>query len=329
MVTRALAIVLASSVALAACQGERTGDRTTSGSGTGSGTATGSEAPRVDAGGGFGDRDADVAALPEDAGPKPDEPDVPDPGKVIAELGAIPAWQAVIERAQLLARRGERGVVYGRLGPPILVPGPPPPPTEAGVPLVDAGMVPSPYVWLIDDTEGNGSLGIRVKLGALAAKAKEGDRVAIGGAWTLDEERHWYWSAEALEAVPAATPGEFNDPPPPAPTHAIPNGNLPAGVRMISLARDNDLVYFQLVGPAPVNDGDGWPIADQLGNPVVALLVLPGERSSYGAQDMRAPDERWQLKRGQTYWVRIGKIRKRAPDKPAVINARTAPVRVN
>jgi hypothetical protein len=46
---------------------------------------------------------------------------------------------------------------------------------------------------------------------------------------------------------------------------------------------------------------------------------------------MRAPDERWQLKRGQTYWVRIGKIRKRgtpADPKPALINARTAPVRV-
>jgi len=43
---------------------------------------------------------------------------------------------------------------------------------------------------------------------------------------------------------------------------------------------------------------------------------------------MRTADERWVLKRGQTYWVRIGKIRKRAVDKPAVINARTAPIRV-
>jgi hypothetical protein len=60
---------------------------------------------------------------------------------------------------------------------------------------------------------------------------------------------------------------------------------------------------------------------------------------------MRAADERWTLKRGQTYWVRIGKIRKRdksderrtrsgaeggaqVGDKPALINARTAPIRV-
>ena len=40
-------------------------------------------------------------------------------------------------------------------------------------------------------------------------------------------------------------------------------------------------------------------------------MNLPGERASYGGQDMRPPDERWQLRRGQTYWVRIGKLRKR------------------
>jgi len=44
---------------------------------------------------------------------------------------------------------------------------------------------------------------------------------------------------------------------------------------------------------------------------------------------MRAADERWTLKRAQTYWVRIGKIRKLKPTEPANINARTAPVRVN
>jgi len=64
-------------------------------------------------------------------------------------------------------------------------------------------------------------------------------------------------------------------------------------------------------------------------DPTFALLNLPGERPSFGGQDLRTPDERWQLKRGQTYWVRIGKIRRPSPDKPALINARTAPVRVN
>ncbi len=69
-------------------------------------------------------------------------------------------------------------------------------------------------------------------------------------------------------------------------------------------------------------------MADELGNPVYALLNLPGERASYGAQDMRSADERWQLKRGVTYVVRIGPVHKHGPDKPATINARTAPVRV-
>jgi hypothetical protein len=43
---------------------------------------------------------------------------------------------------------------------------------------------------------------------------------------------------------------------------------------------------------------------------------------------MRQPDERWVLKRAQTYALRIGKLRKRGADKPILINARTAPVRV-
>jgi hypothetical protein len=106
------------------------------------------------------------------------------------------------------------------------------------------------------------------------------------------------------------------------------SGDLPQGARPISLAKENDQVYFQLVGPAPAIDGDGWPVADENGNPVYALLNLPGERPSYGAQDLRAPDERWQLRRGQTYALRIGHIHKHGPDKPATINARTAPVRV-
>src|SRR5688572_7496477 len=110
--------------------------------------------------------DADEPPLVDaDAGPaKLEEPEPPDPGKLIAELGAIPAWQAVVDRAQLLARRKQRGVVYGTVGSPILVPGPPPTPSDAGV-VPDAGMVASPYMWLICDTDGNGALGIIVTLG--------------------------------------------------------------------------------------------------------------------------------------------------------------------
>jgi hypothetical protein len=188
----------------------------------------------------------------------------------------------------------------------------------------DARLIATPYVWLIDDTEGNGALGIRIALGD---KAKPGDRIAAGGAWQLDGERRWYWKPDAIQHLPPAPAIEPKDPPAPAPSHTIATGPLPPGARTAGVARDNDAIYFQLVGPVPQSDGDGWQIADQLGSPIALVLNLPGERSSYGGQDMRAPDERWQLRRGQTYWVRIGVLHRRT-GKPATVNARTAPVRI-
>lgn len=338
-------VALVACAAWAACQGSG-GGAATGGSGSASGAPVDPGAPAAnDASGQPVTPNGSDAGGDLDARAKPDEPEVPDPGRVIAELGAIPAWQAVVDRAQLLGRRGQHGVVYGRVGPALLVPGPTTPvPSDAGVvpggdagavrgidagavpgPGIDAGLVPSPYVWLIDDTEGNGALGIRIALGD---KAKEGDRIAAGGAWQLDAERRWFWKPDAVQPLPPAPPSELKEPPLPVPSHAIATGELPSGARTISVARDHDAVYFQIVGPAPASDGDGWLIADQLGSPAVALMNLPGERASYGGQEMRAPDERWQLRRGQTYWVRIGKLRKRGADKPALVNARTAPIRV-
>jgi hypothetical protein len=299
----------------------------------------------------------------------PDE-ETPDPGRMIAELGAIPAWQAVVDRAQLLGRRGQHGVVLGRVGPPVMVPAPVAP-AGAGAPGLSPGggiaaagasvapgpaaggaaagagsaatpapaapggagsgaaaaephLIATPYVWLIDDTEGNGTLGIRIALGD---KAKLGDRIAAGGAWQLDAERRWFWKPDAVQPLPPARPNEPRDPPPPAPGHAIATGPLPSGARTAGVARDSDAIYFQIVGPPPQSDGDGWQVADQLGSPTALVLNLPGERPSYGGQDMRAADERWQLRRGQTYWVRIGVLHRRT-GKPPTVNARTAPVRV-
>lgn len=322
MVTRALLLL-----SLIACQGNREPQ-------PGSGSPALKDATLV-----VVEPDASTPVAPSDA---PEEPDVPDPGKRIAELGAIPAWQAVVDRAQLLDRRDQHGVVYGKIGPAVMVlaapaagsgsaaaPGVGSPANPAPGPSSGRGpeLVASPYVWLIDDTEGNGSLGIRVALGQKPAKL--GDRVALGGGWTLDDARRWYWKVDSVQAIPPGPISDLKEPPPPEPNHAIINGNLIAGSRTITVARDNDSVYFQLVGPSPTNDGDGWAVANELGDTVYALLVLPGERASYGAQDMRAVDERWALKRGQTYQVRIGRIRSRGPDKPVVIHARTAPVRVN
>ena len=342
-------------VVCVACQGQGQG---------GAGSASGAPASVEDAPAAIpsGPEVADAGAEP-DATSKPDDGDsaggprdIVDPGRVIAELGAIPAWQAVVDRAQLLGRRGQHGVVFGRVGPALMVPAPTPvpaaaapgdagagpgaapgpaprvaidqaaPPIAGAAPaVIDAGLVKSPYVWLIDDTEGNGALGIRIALGD---KAQEGDRIAAGGAWQLDADRRWFWKPDTVQPLPPGPAHDLKEPQPPEPSHAIAGGSLPAGARTISVARDNDAVYFQIVGPAPASDGDGWQIADQLGSPVVAVINLPGERATYGGQDMRAADERWQLKRGQVYWVRIGKLRKRGPDKPTTVNARTAPVRV-
>jgi len=286
-------------LALAACQGHDSGSQT--------------PPPR---------RDAAVAITPPadaeatDAGAdEPEQP--PDPGKLIADLGAIPAWQGVVDRGQYLARRTLHGIVYGTLGAAIQVPDP----------NSDGGLVASPYTWLVDDTEGNGALAIRVALGKLAGKAKQGDRVALAGAWKLDDSNHYYWAVDDVTPLPPAPPSDIKDPASP-PGHTIVDGPLPPGAHTISVAKDNEAVYFMVTGRPPAVDGDGWPVANELGDPVFALLNLPGERPSFGGQDFRTPDERWQLKRGVTYWVRIGKIRTHGPDKPVTINARTAPVRV-
>jgi hypothetical protein len=334
MVRRAVAALLAVA-ALGACQGKK---REQGGAGTGgpSADAAASAEGAAAAGSGSGAAGSGAAgsgaagsgAGPGKAAPPEDTDAPPDPGKQIADLGAIPAWQAVIDRAQLLARRGQKGVVYGRIGPAILVPGPAPAPVDGGLPI-DAGMIASPYVWLVDDTEGHGSLGIRIALGKL--RAKEGDRVAASGAWVLDEERRWYWKAGALEPLAPAPPPRT--PPPPDPPAAVPGhvpatGGSPPGLKPIQQATDHDAVSFQLVGPTPARDGDGWLVGAQLPGAPIALLILPGERPSYGGQDMRTPDERWQLKRQQTYWVRIGKIRPQGAGKPFLVHARTAPIRV-
>ncbi len=258
---------------------------------------------------------ADARETETDAA-KPDDPEAPDPGSQIDDLGAVPAWQAVIDRAQYLARRSQHGVVFGTLGDVVTV----------AVP--DAGVQPTGYTWLVDDTEGNGALSIRVELGARAASVKTGDRVALGGAWVLDDNHTYHWKVDELTKLPPAPPSDLVVPPAP-PTHEIAQLPLPPGSRTISVARDNDIAYFMVIGRPPAIDGEGWPIGDAQGTPVSALLNLPGERPSFGAQDFRTPDERWKLKRATVYWVRIGKVRRpNGPEKPAYINARSAPVKM-
>lgn len=246
------------------------------------------------------------------------EEEPPDPGKQIDELGAVPAWQAVVDRGQYLARRNQHGVVFGTLAEVVTV----------AVP--DAGVRPTAYTWLVDDTEGNGALAIRVALGARGSSVKAGERVALGGAWVLDDDKRYFWRVDDVTRLPPAPPSNLKDPPVPPGSHDINALPLPPGARTISVARDHDIVYFMVIGRPPAIDGEGWPVGDALGKPVAALLNMPGERASFGAQDFRTPDERWKLKRATVYWLRIGKVRRpNGPDKPAYINAVTAPVKMS
>lgn len=279
-------------------------------------------------------RDAAPAAGPEPVGPgDPADDDPPDLGppapadpdedvaEPAAELGAIAAWRAVVERGQYLARRGQRGVVAGRVGGAVAAA----PMPGSGDP--DAGVVlaqPSDLVWLIDETEGNGALGIRVRF---ATPPEPGARLAVRGGWALDEARRWYWQADAVTPLPAAEPVEAKDPPA-APGHVIAAVDPPGGwskVRAPDKASPGDLMAFTVVDK-PLREGAGWGVSDRKWGALMATLRLPGEHDSYGGHDLRAADERWALKKGGTYWVRVGKVR-RPKDAVPVIEALTAPVR--
>jgi hypothetical protein len=273
--------------------------------------------------------------------------------QLIARLGAVPAWEGVVQRAQWLARRGQRGVLYGRIGgrvvpevaPPSAMAAPAVAPAAAAPAVAPAAAAPGTVaapgaraavgaaaargpepklVWLIDDTEGEGSLGVRA---AFAGEPPAtGSRVAVTGAWALDSATgRWIWQAEASTPLPDE-PGrvEAAQPGAPQPGHQIAVAARPVGAQLISKAKDNDVVLFQVLA-APRRVGEAWLVGDQLGSPPVAMLSLPGDRASYGGIDFRQPDEVWQLRRGVTYFVKIGRVRRKDPGKPATINARNAP----
>jgi len=304
-----IAIALVMAAAAAACQGQSetpapappepkpidasiaiapieidAGDEAGSGSGSGSSS---SETPEIANGG-----------------------DSPDDAEALGK-SATSAWQAVVDRDRYLARRNDKGVVEGRVGPAINPP----------APVVDGGAPPAgpTYTWLIDDTEADGCLAIRVDFEDAAPKVDA--RVAVTGAWALDDDRHWYWRADTVTPLPDHPPP--SEPAPPG--HVIALAPAPADARAAArLADGNGAIVFQIMSP-PRQDGDGWTIANEIGDPPVARLVLPGERPSYGGHDLRQPDERWQLKRGVYYWVKVGKVRRPAT-KPGADPADSLPI---
>src|SRR5690606_14408300 len=110
--------------------------------------------------------------------------------ELVRRTGAVPAWQAALDRGRLLARRGERGAALGRVG------------AEAGG-----------YRWLIDETDRAGGLGIRIAAAAGAGRdgealpVEEGMRVMAAGAWEVDEERRWVWRVTRMIRLPDGAGG--------------------------------------------------------------------------------------------------------------------------
>lgn len=303
MIARALTVL----AAVAACQGR--GEEA---------AAPARDAARADAGaGGFGvgaiDEDDDAA--PVVLGPAEPEEDAPAAADV-ERLGAIPAWKAVVDRDQYLARRGQGGVVYGRIGgavPDATLPGATP---DAGVVVAQ----PAGLVWLVDETEGNGALAIRIRV---PTAQPAGARVAVRGAWKLDEARRWYWDAETVTPLPAT------EPPPETvePGLRIDKAMAPGGwsaVRSPDKVKDGEICGFTVVS-VPANPGEGWGVSDKRWGTLMAYVRLPGEDPSFGGHDLRAADERWVLRKGWSYWVRVRKVRRRGAQLP-VIEAATPPV---
>ena len=249
----------------------------------------------------------DAAADPPSAAqPLPIPPDSSELDALRA-LAAIPAWQAVVNRGNYLARRKQSGIIYGQLGE-----------------LVAADASPSPaapYRWLIDETEGSGSLAIRLHAESWDDLAA-GQRIVVWGAWHVDAELTWYWRTSRIALL---EPGQAN-----------PDRNAmvsPSGHQIVELSEPpTDAVAVSEVEAGPVDllfqvtripsdPRAGLEIADRSDWKATARLFLTGERTNYGGQDLRAANERWKLVRGVTYAVRIKRF---LPAKPGQLVRLTA-----
>ena len=156
---------------------------------------------------------------------------------------ALPAWSAVLERGRLLGRRGERGAVFGRVGP-----------TVGGT---------GGAVWLLDESETARGLGIRVTTtsgGEFPAKA--GERILAYGAWTTTADRKWVFAAARLVRLAAGEGGA------PAGEAFLPGELVRAGE-----AREGDRTF--VVVSAPAKPGDKTYAAPVAGIKTVRKPPLP------------------------------------------------------
>lgn len=256
-------------------------------------------------GDGDGDPAATVAADPGPEVRRPAAPDADPEAPAVERIdapppGSLPAWDAVIQRADLVARRGQRGIIHGRVA-------------------VHGG-----ERYLVDETDGAGALGVRLHGVDLDA----GARAAVWGAWEASADRGWRWRASKVARLPAAEV----DPDPYAatrPDHVIETiDRPPAGTIVIEqVPRAGGGVFFQVIR-GPVRPGDGWIVAGRSHWPPAAIILLPGDREPYGAQDLRSPGEIWRLEPKQSYVVRVARKRPASRDGVPVLRAVSPPKRV-
>lgn len=239
------------------------------------------------------DASPDVPARPAQSVITP-EPLPPETREAVLLERAYPAWGAVLERAALLGRRGERGAAYGRIA------------------AADGA------TWLIDETPAARGLGIRLAgSGGAALDVTPGQRVLAFGAWEA-VERRWVWKVVRLVALQGGAGEAPALSVEPLPGKLVASGAAPEGART-----------FWVVA-APVRAGDGWTIADAKDGPPVATLLLPGEMlgAPYGGLDYLAPDERWTLARGKPYAAPMSEVQLRRKLPLPVLRASAPPVAV-
>lgn len=176
--------------------------------------------------------------------------------------------------------------------------------------------------WLLmDETEGQGALAIELEVPDAAALTK-GSRVVVWGAWRSRDVGQWSWRATRVATLPHKDSTlEFE------PGLEIRKSKKPAEALGPELAEAGKWVVF-VVRERPWKAGDGWAVSTPAEEEIVARVVLPGEHSVYGGQDMRARTERWRLARKQTYYGLVRRVfRPRISQTLPVIYLDSPPVR--
>ena len=240
------------------------------------------------------DQAADMAAsiaAAIDAGPPPPPQKLPverflpeggDEKAALAKIDAVPAFDAVQYRPRYLARNGQSGVVFGRLG----------------------AETDGRYRWLVDETDGQGSLGVRIVV-ADDLDATLGDRLVVWGAWKVDEERHWYWEPTKLAGL-SSTDEPMSEA---TPFHIATLDEAPEGAVPVSnLKRRGDIIFEVISEPRLIDDG--WLVGDRSSWGRVAVVRMPGERPVYGAQFLYGEEEQWKLEKDVRYTVSVGPFTK-------------------